>query len=79
MKVHPIDITLVIKTQFELYLLLLYALYTYDLLIIGVMQIDALVAFEGSRTREENLAYVSLEKRVGQVLGGGAMIHINGM
>ena len=43
------------------------------------MQIDALVAFEGSRTREENLAYVSLEKRVGQVLGGGAMIHINGM
>ena len=43
------------------------------------MQIDALVVFEGSRSREENLAYANLEKRVGQVLGGGAMIHLNGM
>ena len=43
------------------------------------MQIDALITFEGSRTREQNLAYVRLEERVRQVLGGGAIIHINGM
>ena len=48
------------------------------------MQIDALVVFEGSRSREENLAHADLAKRVGQAIQGfsfanGAMIHINGM
>ena len=43
------------------------------------MQIDALVVFEGSRSQEENLAYANLDKRIGQALGGGAVVHINGM